>query len=388
VEVKSSTASTFDKGGSKAESLVFDCAIQTWTMRQAGFQPRNVSLALIDSQYVYPGNGDYRGLFQERDVTTSAKALGDTVAQSIESARKTLQSKKVPDIAPGPQCSSPHPCPFTDHCNAGGAEYPVELLQARKRKKTIVEALLARGVTDVRKVRRQELEDPIDLRIWQAIREQRGVLEKPAGDWARQQSYPRYYMDFETVQFAVPVWSQTRPYEQLPFQWSVHIERQDGSLEHREFLGDGKVAPMRSFAESLLKTLGRGKHPILTYNMAFEKSVLQGLAHRFPDLAAGIQRVTKRLQDLLPIMRQHYYHPDMNGSWSIKAVLPTVAPDLDYQKLDGVQSGGDAQQTYLAYVFGGLPDKQRSVLRSQLIDYCKLDTLALVRLMQYLQRTH
>jgi hypothetical protein len=179
------------------------------------------------------------------------------------------------------------------------------------------------------------------------------------------------------VQFAVPIWAGTRPYEQLPFQWSCHIERADGVVDHREFLGTSGGDPMRAFAESLLHAL-RDQGPVLIYS-AFEKTILGGLQRRFPDLADALGAIIDRLVDLLRPMRWGYYHPDQYGSWSIKAVAPLIAPDVRYEDLDEVQDGGAAQTAYLELIDPGTSQERKDDLRRQLLDYCGLDTLALLR---------
>ena len=140
---------------------------------------------------------------------------------------------------------------------------------------------------------------------------------------------------------------------------------------------------MRAFAESLLTTL-KTAGPILVYNQAFEGRIIRELAARFPDLEAALTALLPRLVDLLPLTRQHYYHPDMKGSWSIKAVLPTIAPDLDYATLDGVQDGGQAQQAYLEAITPETPTTRKKAIERSLKAYCGRDTEAMVRLAHFL----
>ncbi len=185
------------------------------------------------------------------------------------------------------------------------------------------------------------------------------------------------------MQFAVPIWAGTRPWEQLPFQWSCHIERAPGELEHREFLDTSGDAPMRACAETLLKTLGT-QGPVFVYS-GFERRILGELADRFPDLAAGLHAVSGRLVDLLPVTREAWYHPAMKGSWSIKDVLPTVAPDLDYADLGEVADGTAAQNAFAEAIHPGTPPERADEIAASLLSYCSYDTLALVRLGRFLQ---
>ena len=243
--------------------------------------------------------------------------------------------------------------------------------------------LLAEGYVDVRDVPTARLASPRHQRIQRVALSETAEMDPVVGETLRHLSYPRYYLDFESIQFAVPIWAGTRPYQQLVFQWSCHIERESGKLEHADYLGDSGQDPRRAFAERLIDTLGE-HGSVFVYNQGFEGGCLRQLAEAFPDLATPLQAIRERLVDLLPLARNHYYHPDMQGSWSIKAVLPTVAPDLAYEAL-AVQHGGMAQQAYLQLIEPGITPERRDELRQGLLAYCSLDTLALVRLAWYFE---
>lgn len=193
--------------------------------------------------------------------------------------------------------------------------------------------------------------------------------------------HPRYFLDFESIQFAVPRWPGTRPFEDIPFQWSCHIEDADGQVTQREFLDQSGELPIRRCAEALLAACG-DVGPILTYSH-FEHSVIGRLAARLPDLKVDLHGLRERLFDLLPLVRQHYYHPDMRGSFSIKAVLPTLAPDLDYTALDRVQDGIGAQIAYEKLLDPSIDPDTRASIAADLLAYCRLDTLAMVRMVRF-----
>ena len=191
--------------------------------------------------------------------------------------------------------------------------------------------------------------------------------------------YPRYYLDFETMSFAIPRWEGTRPYAtQVPFQWSCHIEYAPGKLRHDMFLDVSGDDPRRAFAEAMIGALG-SEGPVLVYNAVFEKGRISELAERFADLSPALLKINERVVDLLPMARQHYYHPAMKGSWTLKAVLPAVAPDLAYDGLE-VGNGGEAQLAYAEIVHPDTPDERKQQLTAGLREYCALDTLAMVRL--------
>jgi hypothetical protein len=244
----------------------------------------------------------------------------------------------------------------------------------------IAAELLAEGHEDLREVPEGRLTKPIHQKVWRITLSGQAEVDPAAAEAIRAYPYPRYYLDFETIAFAVPIWEGTRPYQQIPFQWSCHIERQDGSLEHREFLDTSGEPPARRVAESLLETVGTSG-PIFAYG-SFEGSRLGDLSQMLPDLAPKISKVRARVVDLLPLTRQAYYHPDMMGSWSIKSVLPTIAPELDYGDLE-VQAGDMAQQAYLEAIDPSTSPARGETIRANLLEYCGRDTQGLVSIVRF-----
>ena len=196
-------------------------------------------------------------------------------------------------------------------------------------------------------------------------------------------SSPTYFLDFETVMFAVPRWKGTRPYQQIPFQFSVHRYSRSGSLEHVSHLDLSGEDPSRGFAEALAVACGK-RGPIYVYNVGFERSRIIELAERFPALCGPLEAIIRRLRDLLPVVMDHYYHPSQRGSWSIKSVLPTIAPDLSYADLDGVQDGGMAMAAYLEGTSPSTPPARKADINRSLLSYCGMDTEGLFRIWSFL----
>lgn len=375
VEVKSST--------SLKEHYPSDCAIQTWVTEGAGFPLDRVELAHIDTSFVYPGGGDYRGLLHHADITAEVRPLLAQVPVWVEEARRTLEGME-PAISVGKQCYAPHECPFHAHCAGPQPEYPVSLLPYGK--KTVRE-LLAEGIRDIRDIPAGRLTNPKHARIWRATVSGQPELDGEAAKALTGYPYPRYYLDFETIQFAVPIWPGTRPYQRLPFQWSCHIEHADGRLEHEAFLGglDGK-APMEAFTEKVIDTLNRGgAGPIFVYHRPFEASCISDLMATYPEYADALRPILESLVDLLPLARESYYHPAMKGSWSIKNVLPTIVPEMDYANLDHVQHGGMAGMAFMEILSPDTSMGRRQELIRGLEEYCKRDTLGLVMLARFFQ---
>jgi hypothetical protein len=239
-----------------------------------------------------------------------------------------------------------------------------------------------RGIEDLRDVPEDELASETQQLIWSQTKAEKPYIGAGMKAFIGNLGYPRYYLDFETVAFAVPVWPATRPYDGLPFQWSCHIDDGQTPLGHRSFLDLTGEPPMRHAAEQLIAALG-DRGPIIVYT-SFEKRVIHELATLFPDLATSLNAIRDRLVDLHPALREDYYHPDMLGSWSLKAVLPTVAPELDYASLGEVRDGLGAQRAYLEAIAPETRPERRETIRAALLEYCGYDTLALVKLVDHL----
>ncbi|UTV80145.1 DUF2779 domain-containing protein [Acidithiobacillus sp. YTS05] len=373
VEVKSSTSV---KG-----YHLNDAAVQTWVLRQLEIPLGKVELAHINNQFVYPGGGDYQGLFHYADITEQVLALQADVPMWIANARVTAGLDAEPTIQPGAQCTNPFECSFRHYCDPSAFEpIPPHSVRILPYGGNLVEKLLSDGKEDLRELSEDIFSNSRHQRIWRTIQQGRAELAPEAGETIRQLDWPRYYIDFETLNPAIPLWAGTRPYQQVPFQWSCHIETKD-NLKHTAFLADGLDDPRRSFIESLLDTVGN-EGPVIVYNASFESCRLQECAEAFPDLAERIESVIDRIFDLLPLSHDHYYHPDMLGSWSIKAVLPTIAPELSYEGMT-VAHGGAAQDAFAEIMMPETNEERRSELRQALLDYCERDTLAMVRIADF-----
>src|ERR1019366_2599188 len=191
-------------------------------------------------------------------------------------------------------------------------------------------------------------------------------------------------MDFETVNPAIPRFAGMRPYDQLPFQWSLHVQREPGAEpEHHEFLATDGADPRREFIATLCAALG-GSGSIVVYNQQFESQRLSELAAWLPEFAGRIEKIQRRLWDLLHVVRNHVYHPAFAGSFSLKTVLPALVPDMTYEGML-VAGGQDAGLAWESLIRGGLGRDEHQRVRKALLDYCGQDTLALVRLLEKLQ---
>lgn len=355
-----------------------DVAVQSWTLKGAGLPLSQSFVTHIDGSFVYQGDGRYAGLFRDAEVSAAIAPLMAQVAGWVENFSRILEGA-MPEEETGSHCHDPFECPFLAHCSADDPAFPVEILP---RGGKAVAALRAAGYRDLRDVPDGMLKAPSHIRVWRATKAGQADIVSGAGAELAALPYPRFHIDFETVQMAVPIWAGTKPYEQLPFQWSCHVERADGSLEQGGFLDLSGTPPMRAFAESLLDFVGPDG-PVFSYT-GFEQTILKQCAARLPDVAQRLNLIIDRLVDLRPLAERSYYHQAMMGSWSIKAVLPTIAPDLDYAKLGEVQDGGQAGVAYLAAIDPGTTAERRQAIDAALRAYCANDTLAMVRLARFL----
>lgn len=355
----------------------FDCAVQRWVFRAAGYPLSRVSLAYVDNRFVYAGGGNYQGLLHEIDVSEQVAQLEPTVPNWVRDARAAIAGRE-PDVAVGAHCFKPYECPFVSRCWPLDATHTLfELPRANKGK---LAEFVARGYRDLRDVPADRLTES-QRRVQRIVESGREEVLPAAGEFVRSLGYPRYYLDFESIGPAIPVFAGMRPYRALPFQWSCHFEAVPDELQHAEFLDLSGAPPFRRLAESLIRALGKSG-PILVYS-PYEKTMIGRLAALFPDLKVSLDSLVERLVDLKPVVQANFYHPDMRGSWSIKAVLPQIAEDMDYSELEGIQEGTSASLACLEAMDASTDATRVAEIDAQLRRYCHFDTAALVRLTRF-----
>ena len=356
-----------------------DLAVQTWVARGAGVRVERATVRHIDKTFVYPGGGDYRGLLVDAEAGDEVRERLPEVPQWVEAAHATL-GRREPRREMGPHCDDPFACPFKSYCESLAGrqpDYPVELLPGQSGKK-LARRFREEGFDDLRAVPAKRIEDAALRRMHAATRSGTPYRDaegarKVLARWP----HPRGFLDFETINPAVPVWKGTKPFQQLPFQWSCHIEGKNGDVKHCEFLDLSGRNPARACAERLIADLAACK-TIVGYHAPFERGVIKGLAAVFPGLRGELLSLASRIQDLLPVVREHYYHRDMLGSFSIKAVLPTLAPELDYGKLGEVQEGTAAQRAYAEALDAATSAQRKAEIDAALRQYCPMDSWAMV----------
>ncbi len=374
IEVKSGT--------STRKEHLFDVAVQLYVLKGAGIKVRRACLCHINNEYVYRG-GEYEleKLFAIDDITGEAHQLQPTVISELEEMREPLWKSEPPKIKAGRQCSNPYICPFYGHCHADEPEHHISELY--KVSPQLLQELEDDGIAEIQNIPEGFTGmNPIQQRMRDCVAGNHLYIDPELPEALGKLEYPIHFLDFETFNPALPLFVGTRPYQVIPFQWSDHILERDGMLHHREYLHDGPEDPREPFARSLLETLGT-KGSIVVYS-AFEASRIRDLAAHLPHLAGDLLALNDRIVDLLILIRNHCYHPEFHGSFSIKSVLPALVPDLGYDDLE-INEGRLASVAYAEMTRPETLPERREFIRNSLLKYCERDTEAEVRLVEMLR---
>jgi len=360
-----------------------DAAIQ-WHILDAQLELGRAHIMHIDTRYRRSGALDLDRLFLSVDVTAEVTQLQPGLPASVQSMQSMLADAE-PDIAIGQHCKNPYECDFKAWCWRAVPKPSVfDLYKLPGERKF---ELFRRGLVRYADLRGQNLSAAQALQIDTAASGEAHVDRQGLGEFLAAARYPLHFLDFETLMHAVPRFDDQRPYQQIPFQYSLHILHADGELEHREFLAEEGKDPRTAVAVSLAGDLGE-HGSIVAYSEPTEKRALGALAEHCPRQAAALGAAQTRFIDLLTPFRQlMYYHPDFNGDLSIKSVLPAMLPndpEADYAGLE-ISDGRTAMRKYdeLAQIDD---EGERRKARDALRDYCRLDTLAMVRIWQELLR--
>ena len=360
-----------------------DVAIQHRVVGRSGIDLAASCLAHVNREYVYEGGSiDVHRFFRIRNLTRQVESLQSEITVQLRSEFRVLAMPVAPDVAAGHHCSNPVTCEFFDRCNPPLPDD--HILRLPRIHVRTVSKLAALGVQSIKDIPEDH---PLSGRLRRAC-----TCVRTGTPWfgpeikgeLRALEYPLYYMDFETVNPAIPRFAGMRPYDQIPFQWSVHVQRQPGAApEHFEFLAADKSDPRPAFISALCDALGdRGS--IVVYHQQFESQRLADLALWLSKFSGRINKIQRRLWDLLPIVRNHVYHPAFGGSYSLKSVLLALVPEMTYEGME-VADGQDAGLAWESLVRDGLDRDERDRIRKALLDYCGQDTLGMVRLVEKLQ---
>ena len=378
-EVKSSTHNEY--------VYSVDVAFQKYVLEKCGLKVKGTYLVNIDSSYVKQGYLDIRELFKITDISEYVNEELKTVESNLEYAEKLLANPDEPNIDIDMHCTYPYNCEFWDYCTKDLPRPSVFDLYRFSFDNKI--ATYKRGIVSFEDMRdyRLKVSEIQKRQIDFALEDKPAFIDKDKiKEFLSTLTYPLYFLDFETMQPVIPQFDNSKPYAQIPFQYSLHyIESENGELKHKEFLGVSGEDPRRAIAESLCKDIPDNVC-VLAYNKAFECTRIEELANLFFDLSEHLLKIRSNIKDLLvPFQKGYYYNKAMGGSFSIKSVLPALFPDdpaLNYHNLEGVHNGGEAMDIFPR--IKDMPKEEAESARHNLLKYCELDTFAMVKVWQKL----
>jgi predicted RecB family nuclease len=375
VEVKSSQK--------VADYHITDLAFQKMVFEQAGYNIRNIFLLCIDPEYKRKGDLDPKKLFKLTNLTKEANSKMPEIISQIPAIIKAKEQEDLPKHPLSSNCKKPFSCEFAEHCWKDMPKYSMhDLFKAGtvKHKK-----LVKLGVEEIK-----DISDDFELSPTQAViaeAEKTGEIvvdKKKLRKFLDTIKYPLYFFDYETIFPIVPLFDDSGSKEQVPFQYSLHVQKKPGEeLDHTEYIHGKPGDPRKELAASVVKNLGK-KGSVLAYFSRFEADVNRRLGELFPEHKNAMYSINSRMVDLFePFSKKTVYCKEMEGSASLKKVLPALVPELSYQDLE-IQEGGDASRRYLEFVKAANFDDAEDTLKA-LLEYCKLDTFALVKVLDKLR---
>ncbi len=373
IEVKSST--------SVKDEHIEDVAFQNYCLSMSGLNIKRCSVMHINREYVRQGEIDPSKLLIKSDVTDDVEEAMQGIQQRVEEMITALEAKKCPDIDIGLKCDKPYECPLKYHCWKDMPDFNIfELYHGNEK----AEELFKKGIKKIADIPPDYiLNDKQNIQRLCVLNEKLHVDKKGIRNFLFGLKYPLWYMDFETVSSGVPLFDGTRPYQQVPFQYSVHMMKsKDSKPEHFSFIADGNGDPRKGFIDSLRKDIGP-EGSVIVFNQSFEQGVLEELAAVYPEFAPWIESVVDRLSDLIVPFKSFNYHSNLqHGSNSLKYVLPALT-GKSYEGLP-ISNGGDATLAFLSVLQGTVSEEEKSRIRKNLEEYCGLDTEGMIWIMEKL----
>ena len=335
-EVKSSTEIS--------DVYLEDVSYQVYVLLNLGYKVKKASIMYINNQYVRKGELDLKQLFNVEDVTEIAYSRQKEIEDKIKEINEYMQIKEEQDEKIGMHCFEPYECAYWKYCTKCLPNKNVFSIAGMY--KTEKFDLYNSGIVSYTDLEKEDIKEKFKEQIAVELSNEKIIKKDEIKDFLDTLTYPLYFLDFETFKQAIPEFDGIRPYMRIPFQYSLHyIEKEYGELRHKEYLAQSGIDPRRELAERLVKDIPQNVC-VTAYNMGFEKSVIRELAELFEDLSDKLMNIHDNIKDLMiPFQKRWYYTKEMEGSYSIKAVLPALYPndpDLNYHNLPGVQNGDEA----------------------------------------------
>ena len=363
-----------------------DISYQFYILKNLGYKVIKASIVYINNQYIRNGELNLQQLFNIEDVTDIVLEKQKEIEIKILEINEYMKQEFEPKQEIGMQCFKPYQCQFWKYCTKHLPEHNV--FQIRKMHKDKAIKLYYEGKADFKELLKEELNWKYKQQIeFEEFNYEPYIDRQKIREFMKNLYYPIYFLDFETMQQAIPEFDNSKPYQQIPFQYSLHyIEKENGELFHKEFLAESGIDPRRKLAEQLVKDIPKDVC-VTAYNMMFEKGRIKELAEIFPDLSEHLMNIYDHIQDLMiPFSERMYYCKEMQGSYSIKYVLPALFPNepkLDYHNLPLIHNGGEAMD-----IFPKIKDmskEEQEKARYGLLKYCELDTYAMVKVWEKLK---
>jgi hypothetical protein len=372
IEVKSST--------SVKDVYLPDVAVQMYVLQGSGLRIDQAILMHINNHYLYDGKQiDLQEFFVSSDLTDQAEIMQEVVPLRLSEMKGMLEKGHAPGIEPSRHCHNPYDCEFLGYCTREMPEYWVMNLSGITESK--LNKLKAMGIDEIGDIPSSFPLTEIQDRMRTCVVTQEEYLSADLERELNDVQYPIHFLDFETIAPAIPRYRGTKPYETIPFQWSDHILSENGALDHKDYLCLEDKDPREEFAISLVDALG-SEGTIFIYTN-YETRIIKALADHMPEYSDRLLAVIDRFKDLHAIIRKHFYHPRFNGSFSLKAVLPALVHDMDYNEL-AIQEGNQASLEYLRMMDPSTPIEEKEMIKKELLTYCGYDTLALVKIREEL----
>lgn len=367
-----------------------DASYQYFVLSNLGLNVKKVCIVYINKQYVRDKELEIEKLFNIQDITDIAKLKQDEIKKTIEMANKYMDEyngDNEPNTDIGMHCFNPYKCEFWEYCTRNLPKPNVFDIGGGMHTSKKFEKYYE-GKISFRDLQNENLNPKFLEQIDFELNNLKPKIEKEAIKGLMDSlKYPLYFIDYETYQLAIPEVEGTKPYQQLPFQYSLHIIKEKGaSLQHKEFLAEiDDQNYIRHFAESMIKNMPENGSVII-YNKAFEPVRNNEIARMYPDLKDELERINSNIIDFMePFKQRKYYTKEMHGSASIKAVLPALYPndpELDYHNLPVVHNGGEASEAFLS--LRNMSKEEQKEIRHGLLVYCELDTYAMVKIWEKL----
>jgi predicted RecB family nuclease len=363
-----------------------DVSYQVYVLQNLGYKIKKASIMYINNRYIKNGELNLKKLFNIDDVTDIAFSKQEEIKEKIEEVNDYIKTTDEPEEKISMKCFKPYECSYWEYCTKKLPEKNVFTIKGGMHTDKKFE-LYNEGIITYEDILTTNINEKYKQQAEIDLSNEIVIKKDEIREFMKTLSYPIYFLDFETYQAAVPEYDGTWPYEQIPFQYSLHyVEKEGGELKHKEFLAEAGIDPRRILAERLVQDIPMNVC-VTAYNMGFEKGRIKEMAGLFGDLREHLMNIHDNIKDLMiPFHDRWYYTKDMKGSYSIKYVLPALFPndpELDYHNLPVVHNGGEASQAFTDLI--NHTKEEQEEIRNGLLLYCGLDTLAMVKVWEKLK---